>query len=78
MLHLLSSGVRKQARRAGVRYLFLFMAANGEQLSQITALIEAGIIRPVLDRVFAFPDTNAGLAYVDKGRAKGKVVIKVR
>lgn len=78
VLRLLSSGIRKKARRAGVRYSFLFMAANGDQLSKITALIEAGIIRPVMDRVFAFPDTNAALAYVDKGRAKGKVVVTLR
>lgn len=78
VLRLLSSGIRKKARRAGVRYTFLFMAANGDQLSKITALIEAGIIRPVMDRVFAFPDTNAALAYVDKGRAKGKVVVTLR
>jgi NADPH:quinone reductase-like Zn-dependent oxidoreductase len=78
VLRLLSSGIRKKARRAGVRYTFLFMAANGDQLSKITTLIEAGIIRPVMDRVFAFPDTNAALAYVDKGRAKGKVVVTLR
>jgi NADPH:quinone reductase-like Zn-dependent oxidoreductase len=78
VLRLLSSGIRKKARRAGVRYSFLFMAANGEQLSKITSLIEAGIIRPVMDRVFAFADTNEALAYVDKGRAKGKVVVTLR
>ena len=43
----------------------------------ITRLIEAGAIRPVLDKVFAFEATNEALAYVETGRAKGKVVIKV-
>ncbi|MER9419918.1 zinc-binding dehydrogenase, partial [Mesorhizobium sp. M0306] len=47
-------------------------------LSKITALIEAGAIRPVLDRVFPFEAANDALAYVETGRAKGKVVIKVR
>jgi NADPH:quinone reductase-like Zn-dependent oxidoreductase len=54
------------------------MAANGEQLSRITALIESGVIRPVMDRVFPFEQTNEALAYVETGRAKGKVVVKVR
>jgi alcohol dehydrogenase len=54
------------------------MRANGDQLAQISALIEAGVIRPVIDRVFPFDSTNEALAYVDTGRARGKVVITVR
>jgi NADPH:quinone reductase-like Zn-dependent oxidoreductase len=77
VLRLLSFGVRKKAKRAGVRYSFLFMAANGGQLSKLTAFIESGIIRPVMDRVFPFEETNEALAYVETGRAKGKVVVKL-
>ena len=54
------------------------MRANGEQLSQITSLIEVGIIRPVMDRVFPFEATNEALAYIETGRSKGKVVVKLR
>ena len=53
------------------------MRASGEQLGRITALIEAGDIRPVIDRVFPFEQTNEALAYSETGRAKGKIVIKV-
>jgi NADPH:quinone reductase-like Zn-dependent oxidoreductase len=53
------------------------MKANGEQLSKITSLIESGIIRPVMDRVFPFESTNEALAYVETGRSKGKVVVKI-
>ena len=35
-------------------------------------------IHPVLDRVFPFESTKEAMAYVEKGRAKGKVVVKVR
>jgi NADPH:quinone reductase-like Zn-dependent oxidoreductase len=52
--------------------------ANGEQLREITRLIEAGAIRPVIDRVFPFESTPEALAYVETGRAKGKVVVKVK
>jgi alcohol dehydrogenase len=58
-------------------FSFLFMKASGDQLRQIALLIEAGAVRPVLDRVFPFQATNEALAYVETGRAKGKVVIKV-
>ncbi|OGB14551.1 MAG: NADPH:quinone oxidoreductase [Burkholderiales bacterium RIFCSPLOWO2_12_67_14] len=74
----LSFGVRRQAQRLGVHYSFLFMRGNASQLKQIAQLIESGAIRPVVDRVFPFDATNEALAYVDSGRAKGKVVIKVR
>lgn len=74
----LSAGVRRRARARGVDYSFLFMRPSGEQLRQLATLIEAGAIRPVVDRVFDFEATNEALAYVDGGRAKGKVVIKVR
>lgn len=78
VMRLLSSGVRRRARGRGIDYSFLFMRANGGQLRAITRLIEAGAIRPVVDKVFAFESTNEALAYAEAGHAKGKVVIKIR
>jgi NADPH:quinone reductase-like Zn-dependent oxidoreductase len=78
VLRLLSAGVRRRAKARGIGYSFLFMKAHGAQLSGITRLIEAGAIRPVIDRVFPFESTNEALAYVDAGRAKGKVVIRIQ
>ncbi|HEX7759634.1 MAG TPA: NADP-dependent oxidoreductase [Caulobacteraceae bacterium] len=75
---LLSGKVRKQARKLGVRYAFLFMRAEGQQLRQITALVEAGRIRTVVDKVFPFERTPDALAYVESSRVRGKAVIKVR
>lgn len=78
VMRLLSAGVRREAKRLGVEYSFLFMKANGNQLREITRLFDAGVIRPVVDRVYPFAETNAALAYVESGRAKGKVVVKVK
>ena len=77
-MRLLSSRIRNKAKRHHVGYSFLFMRASGEQLREIGSLIESGIIRPVMDRVFPFESTKEALAYVETGRAKGKVVVKVR
>ena len=77
VMRLLSYGIRKKAKRRGVSYAFHFMTANGDQLSKITSLIESGVIRPVVDRVFPFAQTNEAMTYVEAGRAKGKVVVKV-
>ena len=70
--------IKKLAKKLQVHYSFLFMKPNGKQLSEITALIEAGIIRPVVDKVFPFAETNEAMSYVEAGRTKGKVVIKVK
>jgi len=75
---LLSYRIRRQARRQRVSYSFLFMRASGDRLREIGSLIETGVVRPVLDRVFPFESTKEALAYVETGRAKGKVVVKIR
>lgn len=75
---LLSYSVRSAAKRRDASYSFLFMRANGDQLGKIAALIDAGVIRPVIDRVVPFAETKEALAYVDSGRTKGKVVIKMQ
>ncbi len=78
VVHALSYPTLRKARKLGVRFAFLFMRANGPQLRQIAALVEAGVIRPVVDRVFPFGQTNAALEYAEAGRAKGKVVVAVK
>ena len=74
----LSKKIRSQAKKLNVDYSFLFMKANGKQLSEISSLIEAGVIRPVVDKIFPFEQTNEAMSYVASGRAKGKVIVKVR
>jgi NADPH:quinone reductase-like Zn-dependent oxidoreductase len=78
VMRLLSFGIRRKARRHGVSYSFLFMRASGEQLREVTPLIEERVIRPVIDRIFPFEGANDALAYVETGRSKGKVVVKVK
>lgn len=78
IMKMLSLGIKNKARRLGVNYSFLFMRADGNQLTEITKLINDGIIKPVMDKVFQFEQTNEALAYVEAGRSKGKVVIKVK
>jgi NADPH:quinone reductase-like Zn-dependent oxidoreductase len=78
VMRLLSYRIRQKAKRHQVSYSFLFMRASGDQLREIASLIDSGIIRPVVDRVFPFASTKEALVYVETGRAKGKVVVKVR
>lgn len=71
----LSSGIRRQAKKLGVTYNFLFMRASGDQLREITALIENGAIRPVVGQVHPFNDAAKALGALEKGGIRGKVVL---
>ena len=77
-MRLMSSGIRRRAARRGVAYEFFFMRPDGAQLREIGALIDAGKLRPIVDRVFPFSETKEALAYVEAGHAKGKVVLSIQ
>lgn len=74
----MSRKIRSLANQREVNYSFLFMRANGEQLSEIGRLIEKGVVRPVVDEVFPFEKLNEALEHVSSGRSQGKVVVKFR
>lgn len=75
VMALLSRKVRGRAKRLGVRYSFFFMHADGTQLKALAALYDAGTLRPVVDRTFDFDDTLDAVAYVEQGKANGKIAI---
>ncbi|MGQ0442394.1 MAG: NADP-dependent oxidoreductase [Methylophilaceae bacterium] len=75
VMTLLSWRVRARAKKLGVRYSFLFMRADGAQLNTLARLYEMDVLRPVLDRTFTFDETLDAMAFVEQGRAKGKIVI---
>ena len=54
------------------------MRADGTQLQKITALIEAGVIKPVIDRSFPIESIAQALQYVEQGRSKGKVTVTIQ
>jgi NADPH:quinone reductase-like Zn-dependent oxidoreductase len=60
---LLSSKIIRQAKKYGVEYSFLFVHPDGNQLTEIGKLIEAGHIYPVIDKVFPFDQTEEALAW---------------
>ena len=67
--------IRRAARSRDVRYAFLFMRASGEQLREIAELIDADVLRPIVDRTYPFSEAPAALVHGESGRSKGKVVI---
>lgn len=75
---LLSRKIIRRATKRGVEYSFLFVHPDGRQLAEIGKLLESGRIRPVIDKVFPFAQAKDALAYLEKGRAKGKVVVQIK
>jgi NADPH:quinone reductase-like Zn-dependent oxidoreductase len=73
----LSSSIRRQAKQLGVRYEFLFMRADGDQLRQITALIDQGVLRPIVGEVFDFAQTPQAMQSLVTGGIRGKGVVTV-
>ena len=71
------NGLRELAAAEGVASGEHTLRASRSQLSEITSLVDSGAIRPVVDRVFPLLNANEALAYVETGRAKGKVVVNV-
>ena len=78
VLGLLSRKMNHHAKKRGTEYSFLFVHPDGSQLAEIGELLEVGSIRPVIDKVFPFDQAKEALAYLEKGRAKGKVVVQMR
>src|SRR5689334_1242459 len=75
---LMNRKVYAASEAAGASYCWFFTEPNGDQLREIARLVDTGAIKPVVDREFAFEQLPDALAYLEKGRARGKVVLKVR
>ncbi len=75
---LLSRKIVRRANQRGAAYSFLFVHPDGNQLAEIGELLKSGRIRPVIDKVFPFEQAKEALAYLEQGRAKGKVVVQMR
>jgi NADPH:quinone reductase-like Zn-dependent oxidoreductase len=75
---LLSGKIIRKAKKRDVNYSFLFVHPDGNQLEEIGKLLESWHILPVIDKVFLFDQTKEALAYLEAGRTKGKVVVKMK
>lgn len=74
---LLSHKMIRLAKKHRARYSFLFVRPDGGQLADIGTLLAQSSIVPVIDKVFPFDQAKEGLAYLQQGRAKGKVVVQM-
>lgn len=78
LFSLASTKLTALEKKHNVQYSFLFMKPSGEQLGTIANYIEAGKIKPVIDKVFPFEEVQKAMEYAEMGRAKGKIIVKIR
>ncbi|WP_394781984.1 NADP-dependent oxidoreductase [Undibacterium sp.] len=74
---LLSGKIIRLAKQRNASYSFLFVRPDGQQLAEIGGHLAASRLRPVVDKIFPFAQARDGLAYLEQGRAKGKVVVQL-
>ncbi|OII04102.1 NADP-dependent oxidoreductase [Curtobacterium sp. MCBA15_008] len=71
----LSRKVRSQAAALEVGYEFLFMHESGAQLRELSVLVEAGAVRPVVGRTVSFAETADALSAMASSGVRGKTVV---
>ncbi len=61
----------------GKKMRFLAAKADSKDLTFVMSLVEAGKIKPIIDRRYTLEQTSEAMQYLAKGHARGKVVIQV-
>lgn len=74
---LVAHKITKLAAQKRVNYHFLFMDADGDQVTNLTKFVEAGALKPVIDRKFNFDDAIEAIDYAMSGHTKGKVIMEM-
>ena len=73
----LPAELAKASSEKGAEYKFIFMHPNGTHLNSIKSLIEDEKIKPIIDKIYSFPEAIEAFIHLATGRAKGKIVIKI-
>ena len=76
-LWLMTGKRRRAAARAGVRFAYLFMRPDGEQLAELAGWIDAGTLRPVVHRTFELGQVVEAFRELEGGRARGKIIVTI-
>ena len=76
-------GIRRQLRAAALspfvrqKLGFFISKERPEDLEELRKLLEAGTIRPVVDKTFPLEEVPAAIQYLRDGRARGKIVVVI-
>jgi alcohol dehydrogenase len=65
-------------KQYGVKAIGQFTQANSERLTKLTELVEKGVIKVHVDKTFPLEQTREALDYQQQGKARGKIVVKIK
>jgi NADPH:quinone reductase-like Zn-dependent oxidoreductase len=68
----------KASSEKDAEYKFIFMHPNGAHLNEIKSMIEDEKIKPIIDKVYPFSESIEAFIHLASGRAKGKIVVKIK
>jgi NADPH:quinone reductase-like Zn-dependent oxidoreductase len=60
-----------------IRFVYFIVEPNRDELIQISALIDAGKLRPIIDTVFPLAQARQAYEQAAKGHTRGKIVLQV-
>jgi NADPH:quinone reductase-like Zn-dependent oxidoreductase len=66
------------SREKEASYKFIFMHPNGAHLNEIKSLVEDEKIKPIIDKVYPFSESIEAFTHLASGRAKGKIVVRIK
>jgi alcohol dehydrogenase len=65
-------------KRYGVKAIGQFTQVNSERLTKLTEFVEKNVIKVHVDKTFPLEQAREALDYQQQGKARGKIVIKIR
>jgi NADPH:quinone reductase-like Zn-dependent oxidoreductase len=68
---------QEMAGKLGIRAMRYTVEANGDELAEIAALVEAGKVKPHVERTFPLNAAADALSFVEQGHSVGKIVLVV-
>ncbi|HEY0255567.1 MAG TPA: NADP-dependent oxidoreductase [Kofleriaceae bacterium] len=68
---------RAAAKRHGVTFKYLYMRPDGAELAELATWISQGTLKPLVHQVFPFAQVREAFAELERGHARGKIVVEL-
>ena len=78
LLSLVQPPSAEKAKELGVRATFVAGHPNGAQLAEIAKLIDAGKVKPTVDRILPLSEARRAHELSKSGHTRGKIVLRVK
>lgn len=78
LVSMLGEPSKDLAAEYGVKVIGQNTQTNSKNLARLAQLVDQGVIKPQVDKVFPLEQTRQAFEYVETGHPKGKVVISIK